>query len=102
MIPATLPQTKLRQTPEPLKMLPRPTKTLRGPQIWINRDDLIGMGLGGSMVHKLEFPAGEALAKGAVHLMTQGVVEHRVDTNDNAYVNSGTVLLDRLLGCSLE
>ncbi|MBC7801891.1 MAG: D-cysteine desulfhydrase [Gemmatimonadaceae bacterium] len=122
---AEFPRTKLCQTPTPLELLPRLTKALGGPQIWMKRDDLTGMGLGGNKVRKLEFLVGDALAKGADHLVTQGavqsnhvrqtaavaaklglactaVLEHRIDTNDSAYLNSGNVLLDRLLGCHLE
>jgi L-cysteate sulfo-lyase len=122
---AAFPRTKLCQTPTPLELLPRLSEALGGPQIWIKRDDLTGMGLGGNKVRKLEFLVGDALAKGADHLVTQGavqsnhvrqtaavaaklglgctaVLEHRIETNDNAYLNSGNVLLDRLLGCRLE
>jgi len=122
---AAFPRTKLCQTPTPLELLPRLTKALGGPQIWMKRDDLTGMGLGGNKVRKLEFLVGDALAKGADHLVTQGavqsnhvrqtaavaaklglactaVLEHRIETNDSAYLNSGNVLLDRLLGCRLE
>ncbi len=122
---AAFPRTKLCQAPTPLELLPRLTKALGGPQIWMKRDDLTGMGLGGNKVRKLEFLVGDALAKGADHLVTQGavqsnhvrqtaavaaklglactaVLEHRIETNDSAYLNSGNVLLDRLLGCRIE
>ena len=122
---AAFPRTKLCQAPTPLELLPRLTEALGGPQVWMKRDDLTGMGLGGNKVRKLEFLVGDALAKGADHLVTQGavqsnhvrqtaavaaklglactaVLEHRIETNDSAYLNSGNVLLDRLLGCHLE
>ncbi len=122
---AAFPRTKLCQAPTPLELLPRLTAALGGPQIWMKRDDLTGMGLGGNKVRKLEFLVGDALAKGADHLVTQGavqsnhvrqtaavaarlglactaVLEHRIETNDSAYLNSGNVLLDRLLGCRIE
>ncbi len=122
---AAFPRTKLCQAPTPLEFLPRLTKALGGPQVWMKRDDLTGMGLGGNKVRKLEFLVGDALAKGADHLVTQGavqsnhvrqtaavaaklglacsaVLEHRIETNDSAYLNNGNVLLDRLLGCTIE
>jgi len=122
---AAFPRTKLCQAPTPLEFLPRLTKALDGPQVWMKRDDLTGMGLGGNKVRKLEFLVGDALAKGADHLVTQGavqsnhvrqtaavaaklglactaVLEHRIETNDSAYLNNGNVLLDRLLGCTIE
>jgi len=122
---AAFPRTKLCQVPTPLEHLPRLTAALGGPDIWMKRDDLTGMGGGGNKVRKLEFLVGEALAQGADHLVTQGavqsnhvrqtaavaarlglactaVLEHRIETNDSAYLNNGNVLLDRLLGCHLE
>ena len=119
---AAFPRARLCQVPTPLEPLPRLTKALGGPQVW---DDLTGMGLGGNKVRKLEFLVGDALAKGADHLVTQGavqsnhvrqtaaataklglacnaVLEHRIETSDSAYLNSGNVLLDRLLGCAIE
>ena len=122
---ARFPRVKLCQAPTPLERLPRLTAELGGPDIWMKRDDLTGMGGGGNKVRKLEFLAGAALAEGADHLVTQGavqsnhvrqtaavaaklglactaVLEHRIDTNDSAYLNSGNVLLDRLMGTHLE
>ena len=122
---AQFPRVKLCIAPTPLERLPNLSKLLGGPDIWMKRDDLTGMGLGGNKVRKLEFLAGDALAKGADHLVTQGAVqsnhvrqtaavaaklgmrctallEHRIDTNDANYLNSGNVLLDRLLGTEIE
>ncbi len=122
---AQFPRVKLCLAPTPLELLPNLSRALGGPQIWMKRDDLTGMGLGGNKVRKLEFLAGDALAKGANHLVTQGavqsnhvrqtaavaaklglkctaVLEHRVETNDSAYLNSGNVLLDRLMGIQIE
>ncbi len=122
---AAFPRTRLCQAPTPLEPLPRLTEALGGPQVWMKRDDLTGMGLGGNKVRKLEFLVGDALAKGADHLVTQGavqsnhvrqtaavaaklglactaVLEHRIETNDSAYLNSGNVLLDRLMGTHIE
>jgi L-cysteate sulfo-lyase len=122
---ARFPRVKLCQVPTPLERLPRLTAELGGPDIWMKRDDLTGMGGGGNKVRKLEFLAGAALAEGADHLVTQGavqsnhvrqtaavaaklgltctaVLEHRIETNDSAYLNSGNVLLDRLMGTHIE
>lgn len=122
---ARFPRVKLCQAPTPLELLPNLTKALGGPQIWMKRDDLTGMGLGGNKVRKLEFLAGEAVAQGADHLVTQGavqsnhvrqtaavamklgmrctaVLEHRIETNDPAYLGSGNVLLDRIMGIEVQ
>ena len=122
---AHFPRVKLCTAPTPLDPMPRLTNLLGGPDIWMKRDDLTGMGLGGNKVRKLEYLAGDALAQGADHLVTQGavqsnhvrqtaavaaklglrctaVLEHRIDTNDTAYLNNGNVLLDRILGIDIE
>ena len=122
---AAFPRVRLCQAPTPLERLPRLTAALGGPDIWMKRDDLTGMGLGGNKVRKLEFLLGEAQAQGADHLVTQGavqsnhvrqtaavaarlglrctaVLEHRIETNDGTYLNNGNVLLDRLFGAELE
>ena len=122
---ARFPRLRLFPAPTPLEPLPNLTKHLGGPQIWIKRDDCTVVATGGNKVRKLEFLAGEALALGADHLITQGAVqsnhvrqtaavaarlgmkftailEHRIDTNDRDYLNSGNVLLDRLMGAALE
>ncbi len=122
---AQFPRVKLCQAPTPLELLPNLTRALGGPQIWMKRDDLTGMGLGGNKVRKLEFLAGEAVAQGADHLVTQGavqsnhvrqtaavamklgmrctaVLEHRIETNDPAYLGSGNVLLDHIMGIEVQ
>ena len=122
---AQFPRVKLCQAPTPLELLPNLTKALGGPDIWMKRDDLTGMGGGGNKVRKLEYLAGAALAAGADHLVTQGAVqsnhvrqtaavaaklglrctailEHRIATNDPEYLNSGNVLLDHLMGIDIE
>ena len=55
-----------------------PTALERGPQLpggirlWVKRDDLTGLGMGGNKVRKLEFLCGAALAEGARSLVTVG------------------------------
>jgi D-cysteine desulfhydrase len=44
----------------------------RGPEIWIKRDDLLGLSPGGNKTRKLEFLVADALAKGADTLITCG------------------------------
>lgn len=122
---ARFPRIRFFPAPTPLEPLPHLTRHLGGPQIWIKRDDCTVVATGGNKVRKLEFLAGEARAQGANHLVTQGAVqsnhvrqtiavaaklgmkctallEHRVQTNDVAYLGSGNVLLDRLMGASVE
>jgi L-cysteate sulfo-lyase len=122
---ARFPRVKLCHAPTPLEFMPRLTAHLGGPQLWIKRDDCTGIATGGNKNRKLEFLMGEALAQGATHIVTQGAVqsnhvrqtaavaaklglkctallEHRIQTNDSDYLDSGNVLLDRMMGLNIE
>ncbi|HSZ51156.1 MAG TPA: D-cysteine desulfhydrase [Caulobacteraceae bacterium] len=57
---------------EPLKNLSR---ALGGPEIWIKRDDTLGLAAGGNKTRKLEFLVADALAQGADTLITVGAVQ---------------------------
>jgi D-cysteine desulfhydrase len=63
-----------RYTPHftPLEPLPRFSEALGGPEIWIKRDDLLGLAAGGNKTRKLEFLVADALAQGADTLITVG------------------------------
>ena len=63
----------------PLELLPHFTKALaalcpqgRGPEVWIKRDDMLGLTPGGNKTRKLEFLAADALSQGADTLITCG------------------------------
>ena len=122
---ARFPRVRLFPTPTPLEPLDNLSRLLGGPRIWLKRDDCTVVATGGNKVRKLEFLAGDAIAQGADHLITQGAVqsnhvrqtaavarrlgmtcsallEHRIDTNDRDYLESGNVLFDQLFGCALE
>lgn len=122
---ARFPRVRLFPTPTPLEKLANLSRHLGGPEIWIKRDDCTVVATGGNKVRKLEWLAGEAQAQGATHLVTQGAVqsnhvrqtaavarrlgmkctallEHRIETNDRDYLNSGNVLLDRLFGAAID
>ena len=65
--------------PTPIERLPHFTKALAascpggvGPEIWIKRDDMLGLFPGGNKTRKLEFLAADALAQGADTLITCG------------------------------
>ena len=65
----------LAHLPTPIEPLPRLTKLLEGPQLFIKRDDLTGLGLGGNKTRKLEYLAADALAQGCRTLITTGAVQ---------------------------
>ena len=56
----------------PLEFMPRFTQALGGPQVWIKRDDMLGLAPGGNKTRKLEFLVADALAQGADTLVTCG------------------------------
>jgi D-cysteine desulfhydrase len=68
---ARLPRTALATLPTPLLAAPRLSEAV-GVEVWIKRDDLTGLLLGGNKARKLEFLCGEAQAQGADTLVTGG------------------------------
>lgn len=119
------PRVQLVHAPTPLEPLPRLTRHLGGPTLWVKRDDCTGLATGGNKTRKLEFLVGEALELGADTLITQGatqsnhvrqtvaaaarfglgceaLLEARIVTEDRDYLENGNVLLDHLLGATLH
>ena len=66
-----------RYTPGPtlLEPLHALSRALGGPEIWIKRDDLLGLAAGGNKTRKLEFLVADALAQGCDTLITCGAVQ---------------------------
>lgn len=71
----TLPRRRYTNGPTALEHLERLSAELGGPQIWIKRDDQLGLTQGGNKTRKLEFLMAEALAQGADTLVTAGGVQ---------------------------
>jgi len=65
----------LAHLPTPIEALPHLSRLLGGPQLFIKRDDLTGLGMGGNKTRKLEYLAADALAKGAKTLISTGAVQ---------------------------
>lgn len=64
-----LPRARLATLPTPLERGPRLPGNVR---LWMKRDDLTGLGLGGNKARKLEFICGAAVASDARSLVTVG------------------------------
>jgi L-cysteate sulfo-lyase len=119
------PRVRLTHAPTPLEPLPNLSRHLGGPNLFIKRDDCTGLATGGNKTRKLEFLIGDALSRGATHIITQGatqsnhvrqtgaaaaklglrctaLLEERVNNGSPEYYTSGNVLLNRLFGCRLE
>jgi len=58
-----------------MERLGRLSALMNGPEIWIKRDDLLGLSPGGNKTRKLEFVMADALAKGADSVITCGAVQ---------------------------
>lgn len=72
---ARIPRRRYTAGPTPVELLPRLTEHLGGPQIYIKRDDLLGLASGGNKTRKLEFLMADALAQGADTIITTGAVQ---------------------------
>ncbi len=66
-----------RYTPHatPIEPMPHLSAMLGGPELWIKRDDLLGLSGGGNKTRKLEFLVADALRQGADTLVTVGAVQ---------------------------
>ena len=119
------PRTSLCHQPTPIEAMPRLSKFLGGPSLFIKRDDCTGLATGGNKTRKLEFLVGDAMRQNADMLVTQGAVqsnhvrqtaaaackvgmkchvllERRVPDRDASYEETGNVLLDNLFGATYE
>ena len=65
------PRVALAALPTPLRPAPRLSQAV-GAEVWVKRDDLTGVGLGGNKARKLEFLLGAARAEGADVVVTGG------------------------------
>lgn len=68
-------RVQLAHLPTPIETLPFLSALLGGPQIYIKRDDLTGLGLGGNKTRKLEYLAADALKNGCRTLISTGAVQ---------------------------
>jgi L-cysteate sulfo-lyase len=125
MLLSRFPRVRLAHLPTPLEHLPRLSRHLGGPEIWIKRDDCTGLSSGGNKTRKLEFLMAEAQAQQADIVLTQGatqsnharqtaaaaarlgfachlLLEDRTGRTDADYTANGNVLLDHLHGASVE
>lgn len=65
-----LPRIKLANLPTPLQELPRLSKALNGPKIYVKRDDLTGLAFGGNKTRKLEYLMADAIQNKADYIVT--------------------------------
>lgn len=73
------PRRRYTASPTPIEPMPRFSAALaascpggQGPEVWVKRDDMLGLFPGGNKTRKLEFLVADALARGADTLVTCG------------------------------
>ncbi len=70
-----IPRINFAHLPTPIEELPRLTKSLNGPRIFVKRDDQTGLAFGGNKTRKLEFLIAEAREQGAKTLISAGAIQ---------------------------
>jgi D-cysteine desulfhydrase len=75
MIPNEPERVSLSHLPTPIRRLKKLTAMFGGPELYVKRDDLTGVGLSGNKVRKLEYLVADAQRKGADTLITCGGVQ---------------------------
>jgi D-cysteine desulfhydrase family pyridoxal phosphate-dependent enzyme len=68
----TTPRTPLATLPTPLEPCPGLTRELGGPTIWVKRDDLTGLAMGGNKTRMFEYVLADAVERG-VNTVVAGV-----------------------------
>ena len=114
-----IPRIRLAHLPTPIEPLPRLSAAMRGPKLWVKRDDLTSLGMGGNKIRKLEYLLAEAQANGAKTIITIGTAQSNhcrqtaamaarfglrcilVLSGDAEQAPSGNYLLDRLFGAQI-
>jgi len=106
--------------PTPLVELSRLTAILGGPRIFMKRDDMTGLALGGNKTRKLEYLMADAVQQGADTIITAGAEQsnhcrqtaaaaaclqmdcHLVLGGEPPESINGNLLLDNLFGCHIH
>jgi L-cysteate sulfo-lyase len=119
------PRLRFAHLPTPLEPLERLSGELGGPPVFVKRDDATGLAFGGNKTRKLEFLLADAREAGADTVITAGglqsnhvrqtaaaanrhgfachlVLQRYLDWPDPAYLASGNLLLDGLLGAEVH
>lgn len=115
------PQANLMEKPTSIQPLSNLNKLLNGVEIYIKRDDIQTLGLGGNKLRKLEYLIADAKEKNADVLITSGgvqsnntrlaaaaaakygieceiVLTQAVSKTDVDYQENGNILLEKILG----
>ena len=106
--------------PTPLQQMPRLSKLLRGPRLFVKRDDMTDLAYGGNKARKLEFLFADAKNKGADVMISVGAIQSNcacmvasasrrlgmkpvlVLVGKEPEVPDGNLLLDKLLSADIH
>ncbi len=115
-----LPKVSLTQLKTPIEVLKNLTQKLNGPSLYIKRDDLTDLALGGNKTRKLEYLIGDAKQKRANTLITAGGIQSNhcrltaaaacktgldcelVLAGSKAEKPNGNLLLDEIFGAKIN
>jgi len=116
-----LPRWPLAQLPTPLQEARNLRAALSGPRIFVKRDDLTGLALGGNKTRKLEYLIADARQQGATVVITTGAAQSNhcrqtaaaarhaglrcvlvLSSTDAEPPIQGNLLLDYLLGAEVH
>jgi L-cysteate sulfo-lyase len=121
----TFPKFKLLDGPTTIQPLTQLNKQLNGVEVYVKRDDVMGMGLGGNKLRKLEYLIADAIQQDADVLITSGgiqsnharltavaagyagldyelVLTHAVPLEGLEYDNNGNILLEQILDAKVH
>ncbi|MFC2165701.1 D-cysteine desulfhydrase family protein [Acidobacteriota bacterium] len=116
------PSVSLSHLPTPLEYMPTLTRELKGPKIYIKRDDQTGLAFGGNKARKLDFIMADVLKKKSDVVITTGGIQsnwcrstaaaaRRLNVNpilvlfqtpDSPEGKGGNLLLDRIFGADVR
>ncbi|HUG15061.1 MAG TPA: pyridoxal-phosphate dependent enzyme, partial [Thermomicrobiales bacterium] len=118
---ATQPRMRLAALPTPLQYAANLTGELGGPRVYLKRDDLTGLALGGNKTRKLEYLIADAALAGATHVITVGAAQSNharqtaaaarlagmeavlvLNSASSTPEEQGNLLLDRILGATVH
>lgn len=110
----------LAQLPTPLHPLDNISSELKGPRIWIKRDDLTGAATSGNKIRKLEFVLAQAGEEGCDRIITCGGIQsnhcrttailcaqlglkcHLILRGENEGIAEGNLFIDQLVGADIS
>lgn len=118
---AAQPRVRLAHLPTPLDACPRFSEALGGPEVWVKRDDMTGLAMGGNKTRQLEYLFADMLRSGCDTVVAGAYTQSNWCRQMTAAARKlglgisltllhgekgpalqGNLLLDRLMGAEVE